>query len=404
VASRLEPLDDWDSLAGAVVAGHALECGTQATGGNFSFFDEIPDLTHPGFPIAEVAEDGSSVITKHEDTGGAVTVDTVTAQILYEIDDPAYLTPDVVAHFDTIRLDQVGKDRVGVTGVRGSPAPKDLKAAINYLGGYRNSMTLVLVGSDTQKKAALVEDTLRKVLAGERRPDVLEFALSETGHSDAELNTQAASTLRITAKDNDPGKVGRAFSSAVVELALASYPGFFATAPPSQESPYGVYWPALIPRSLIEQTVVLGDGTRVEIPDPPHGASATDTAAPDVTATVPGGETLRVPLGTIAGARSGDKGANANIGVWARSDHAYVWLVQELTIQRLQKLLPETEPLSVDRYELPNIRGLNFVVHGLLGEGVASSTRFDPQAKSLGEWLRSRIVSIPVNLLDSIDA
>ena len=391
--------DNWDSLAGAVAAGHILECGAQATGGNFSFFEEIPDLTHPGFPIAEVADDGSSVITKHDGTGGAVTVDTVTAQILYEIDAPAYLTPDVVAHFDTIRLDQAGEDRVVVTGVRGSQAPRDLKAAINYLGGYRNSMTLVLVGIDAHKKAALVEETLRSELVGGRAPDVLEFAFSATGHSDADVNAQAASTLTITAMDKDPAKVGRSFSGAVVELALASYPGFFATAPPSGESPYGVYWPALIPRSLITQEVVFDDGTRVVIPDPPHGDPEVSTSVEDGMVLALEGPTRRVPLGTIVGARSGDKGGNANIGLWARSDDGYGWLVNELTTARLQDLLPETADLTVDRYELPHIRGLNFVLHGLLGEGVASSTRFDPQAKSLGEWLRSRLVEIPEPLL-----
>jgi hypothetical protein len=148
--------------------------------------------------------------------------------------------------------------------------------------------------------------------------------------------------------------------------------------------------------------VVLEDGTRVKIPDPPHGAPTTATATPAVAAAVPVGETRRVPLGTIAGARSGDKGGNANIGVWARSDQAYGWLVYELTAERLQELLPETATLAVDRYELPKIRGLNFVVHGLLGEGVASSTRFDPQAKSLGEWLRSRKMDIPQDLLDAV--
>ena len=391
--------DNWDSLAGAVAAGHILECGAQATGGNFSFFDEIADLTHPGFPIAEVAEDGSSVITKHDGTGGAVTVETVTAQILYEIDAPAYLTPDVVAHFDTIRLDQVGEDRVGVSGVRGSLAPKDLKAAINYLGGYRNTMTLVLVGTEAEKKATLVEDTLRRELAGGRKPDILEFAFSETGRPDADVNARAASTLTITAMDTDPGKVGRAFSSTVVGLALASYPGFFATAPPSGESPYGVYWPALIPRSLITHEVVFDDGTRVLIPDPPHGDPEVRSKAGAGTAPAPEGQTRSVPLGTIVGARSGDKGGNANIGLWARSDDAYSWLVRELTTARLQELLPETASLTVDRYALPNIRGVNFVVHGLLGKGVASSTRFDPQAKSLGEWLRSRLVDIPEALL-----
>ena len=185
--------DDWDCLAGAVAAGHILECGTQATGGNFSFFNEIPGLAHPGFPIAEVAEDGSSVITKHENTGGAVTVETVTAQILYEIAEPTYLTPDVVAHFNTIKLDQVGENRVQVTGVEGSQAPRDLKAAINYLGGYRNSMTLVLVGIDAEKKAALVEDTLCTVLTGEREPDLLTFAYSGTGLRSEEQTSELQS-------------------------------------------------------------------------------------------------------------------------------------------------------------------------------------------------------------------
>jgi len=392
-------LDDWDKLAGAVAAGHILECGTQATGGNFSFFHEIPDLTHPGFPIAEVSEDGSSVITKHQGTGGAVTVDTVTAQILYEIDDPAYRTPDVISHFDTIELDQIGEDRVRITGVKGSRAPNDLKAAINYLGGYRNSMTLVLVGMDAQKKAELVVDTLTTELAGDREPDVLEFSFTETGNPDAGVNVQAASMLTITAMDANPDKVGRSFSSAVVELALASYPGFFATAPPSGESPYGVYWPALIPRSLITQEVVFDDGSRVVVADPPHGDQAAEDVGADAAPPRPDEETRLAPLGTIAGARSGDKGGNANIGVWVRSDAAYDWLVDELTTSRLQELLPETASLSVERYALPNIRGLNFVVHGLLGDGVASSTRFDPQAKSLGEWLRSRMVEIPVALL-----
>ncbi|GMR01795.1 MAG: DUF1446 domain-containing protein [Acidimicrobiia bacterium] len=391
--------DDWNRLAGAVAAGHVLECGTQATGGNFSFFREIADPRHPGFPIAEVAEDGSSVITKHIGTAGAVTVDTVTAQILYEIDDPAYRTPDVIAHFDTIQLEQVAQDRIALSGVRGSQAPEELKVAINYLGGYRNSMTLVLVGLDAEAKATLVEETIRAELAGDRAPDVLEFAFTNGGEPDANVNAEAASTLTITAMDADPLVVGRAFSAAVVELALGSYPGFFATAPPGGESSYGVYWPALVSRSVIHQEVVLEDGSRVGISDPPHGEDATDRDGEAEPRPPWEGATRPAPLGMVVGARSGDKGGNANIGVWTRSDGAYRWLLQELTTTRLQELLPETAPLRVDRYELPNIRGLNFVVHRLLGDGVASSTRFDPQAKSLGEWLRGRIVDIPETLL-----
>ncbi|MDP2292902.1 MAG: acyclic terpene utilization AtuA family protein, partial [Actinomycetota bacterium] len=137
--------DDWDALAGAVVAGHVIECGTQATGGNYSWFEEIPDPTLPlGFPIAEVEADGSSIITKHPGTGGVVSVGTVTAQLLYEIGSPAYANPDVVTLFDTIQLAQVGDDRVRISGVRGTPAPPTAKVCINLEGGYRNRMSFVL--------------------------------------------------------------------------------------------------------------------------------------------------------------------------------------------------------------------------------------------------------------------
>jgi len=392
--------EDWDALAGAVVAGHVLECGAQTTGGNYAFFEEIPGLEHPGFPIAEIASDGSSVITKHEGTGGAVTRGTVTAQILYEIGSPLYLNPDVTSHFDTVTLGDDGSDRVSITGVRGSPPPPDLKVAINFPGGYRNSVTLGVVGLDPGEKAALVERSLVSTL-GEATPATLRFDLALTGRQDADTNARAASMLTINAMDTDADRVGRAFANAVIELALASYPGFFAMAPPSGASAYGMYWPALVPRSAVDYVVVLEDGTRIAVDDPDTEVSRQSMTCELHPSVALDGPTARVPLGTIAGARSGDKGGNANIGVWAGNDAAYSWLSACLTVDIVKELLPETAPLQVERYELPNIRGLNFVVHGLLGDGVASSTRFDPQAKSLGEWLRSRLIDIPVDLLES---
>lgn len=390
--------DDWDALAGAVAAGHVLECGAQATGGNYAFFDELPDLQHPGFPIAEVAYDGSSVITKHEGSGGAVTTGTVTAQILYEIAGPAYLNPDVVSHFDTITLSDDGSDRVRMSGVHGSSPPHDLKVAVNFAGGHRNAVTLGVVGLLPEEKAVLVERSLTAAL-GDDAPATLRFDFARTGKLDADTNAEAASMLTITAMDADAERVGRRFAGAVIELALASYPGFFATAPPSGASAYGVYWPALVPRSAVSHEVVLEDGTRIVIDDPETGdVPESASSSPPSGATVDS-PTVRVPLGTIVGARSGDKGGNANIGVWARSDAAYRWLSGYLTVDVLRALLPETAPMAIERHELPNIYGLNFVVHGLLGEGVASSTRFDPQAKSLGEWLRSRLVDAPEELL-----
>ena len=383
--------DDWDALAGAVAAGHVIECGPQATGGNYSFLDEITDRRYPGFPIAEVAADGSSVITKHEGTGGLVSVGTVTAQLLYEIAEPAYLNPDVVAHFDTIELTQEAPDRVLISGTQGSPPPDTLKVALNYLGGYRNTMTLVLTGLDVEAKAAWARELLGELLGG------------RGSFADADIRLLRFDTgahLRITVKDADPAKVGRRFSDATMALALGGYAGFHTTTPPSSESAYGVYWPALVPADAVEHVVHLPDGTTATIPHSPSTAEvATSAAVTPAEVATSAGETVRVPLGTVAGARSGDKGGNANIGLWARDDAGYAWLAAEITPERVRELLPEASGLDVRVFALPNLRAVNVVVAGLLGEGVASSTRPDPQAKGLGEYLRSRLVSVPVDLV-----
>lgn len=397
--------DDWDALAGAVVAGHIIECGTQCTGGNYAFFREVPGLEHPGFPLAEMHSDGSAVITKHPGTGGLVSIGTVTAQLLYEIDGPQYFNPDVVARFDTIRLRQAGPDRVEVSGVRGEPAPPTIKVCINYLGGFRNSMTFVLTGLDIEQKAKLIRDTLLKALDGGKQLDSLDFELIRSDKPDAPTNTEACAQLRVTAKSQNPQLVGRPFSNAVVEMALASYPGFFLTTPPSEGTPYGVYWPALVPAGEVEHWVVQADGTRTAV-EHTIAAPAAATAqgrppqppAPSPSAP-PAGRTRRVPLGTLIGARSGDKGGNANVGFWATSEAAYQWLAGYLTAEKLRELLPEAAELAVRRYEFPHLWSLNFVVVGLLGEGVSSSIRHDPQAKGLGEYLRSRLVDIPETLL-----
>ncbi|HSB60926.1 MAG TPA: acyclic terpene utilization AtuA family protein [Vicinamibacteria bacterium] len=395
--------EDWDRLAGAVVAGHVLECGAQATGGNYAFFREVPNLAHPGFPIAEVRADGSAVVTKHPGTGGRVSIGTVTAQLLYEIDGPRYPSPDVVARFDTIRLDEEGPDRVRISGVRGEPAPPNTKVCLNYLGGYRNTMTLVLTGLEIEEKAALARRALFAALGGEERFAEVDVRLVRADRPDAPSEEAASAFLRVTVKDPDPGKVGRAFSGAAVEMALASYPGFFATAVPGEESAYGVYWPALVPAEVLEPVVVLDDGTRRPVAPAPRpggaGAPAPIPGPPGPSAVVPDGATRRVPLGTVFGARSGDKGGNANVGVWARSAAGYAWLAATLTVPRFKELLPEAEPFVVRRSDLPNLMAVNFVVEGLLGEGVASSVRFDPQAKALGEYLRSRLVDLPEALL-----
>ncbi|MFF3289240.1 acyclic terpene utilization AtuA family protein [Streptomyces sp. NPDC003023] len=389
----------YDELAGAVVAGHVLECGTQATGGNYAFFAEPGrDVRRPGFPVAEIHPDGSCVITKHEGTGGFVDTGTVTAQLLYETGGARYAGPDVTARLDTVRLEQQGPDRVRISGVRGEAPPPTLKTGLNRLGGWRNEVVFVLTGLDIEAKARLVKDQLEDAL-GKQPPAGLRWELARTEHEDADTEERASAYLRLVVRDPDAAKVGRAVSSAAIEAALGSYPGFHVTAPPGKGAPYGVFEAAHVDATEVPHTAVLPDGSRIAVPPPARTRTLDDVPPPALPEPLPAGPVRRAPLGLVAGARSGDKGGDANIGVWARTDDAWRWLAHELTTDRLRELLPETADLAVARHVLPNLRALNFTVAGLLGEGVAAQARFDPQAKALGEWLRARHADIPEALL-----
>jgi hypothetical protein len=391
--------DDLDALAGAVVAGHVLECGAQATGGNLSSFDEHPveRLLHPGFPLAELTADGSCVITKHPGTGGVVDRDTVTAQLLYEITGPRYAGPDVVARFDTIRLDDDGPDRVRISGVQGEPPPPTTKVCLNALGGHRNEVTFVLTGDRIAAKEAFARAQFEASLPV--RPAELAWSRVGVEQPDADTEAGASVLLRCVALDPSADVVGRAFSGAAVEMALAGYPGFHLTAPPGNGSPFGVYTAAFVPQDAVPHVAVLPDGTRVDVP-PPTAIQPFEPASPALVAiSAEFGPTRRAPLGAVARARSGDKGGTANVGVWARTDDAAAWLSATLTPAKIRELLPEAADLPVTVHALPNLRAVNVVVDGLLGRGVAASTRFDPQGKAVGEWLRGRTLDIPEALL-----
>lgn len=395
--------DDFDALAGGVVAGHVIECSAQATGGNYSFFHEIDGLDGDprlGFPWAEVAADGSSVIGKHDGTGGAVTVGTVTSQLLYEIGGPEYLGPDVTARFDTIDLEQTAPDRVRISGVRGQAPPATLKVAMNELGGYRNSFTVALTGLDIDAKAAFVRAAFWD--ACPYGPDDFGSISDEvirTDKADPATQEEATAIWRVTVKDLDERKVGRPFNDAMVHTVLACIPGMYGLGGgPSAASPFGVYRPATVPSDLVPQYVhVLGGETRQIDSVAPTGDPI--EVATETSAAPPSGPSTDTELGRVIGARSGDKGGNANLGVFARSDEAWAWLDDFLTVDRLRALLPETAELAIERHRFPKVRSLNFVIHELLEEGVAASTRQDAQAKALGEWLRARVVAVPDSLL-----
>ncbi|MFH8368651.1 acyclic terpene utilization AtuA family protein [Streptomyces sp. NPDC018031] len=393
--------DDWDALAGAQVAGHVLECGPQATGGNYAFFREH-DVRRPGFPLAELHADGSSVITKHPGTGGAVTVGTVTAQLLYETAGARYPGPDATSRLDTVRLSQEGPDRVRIAPVRGEAPPPTLKAGLTRIGGWRNEITFVLTGLDVDAKAALVRDQMAAALTGPQGPAEARWTLARTDRADADVQEEASALLRLVVRDRDPAKAGRAVSDAAVELALAGYPGFHLTAPPGKGTPYGVFEAVPVAAAEVPHLAVLPDGRRLPVPPAPRpegSPPALPALPPPLPEPLPPGPARRVPLGLVAGARSGDKGGAANIGVWVRTDDAWRWLAHTLTTGLLRELLPETAGFPVERHLLPNLRAVNFTVDGLLGAGVAAQARFDPQAKAVGEWLRSRRLDIPEVLL-----
>ena len=391
--------NDWDRLAGAAVAGHIIECSGQACGGNYSFVDEVPSYHNVGFPLAEMHEDGSFVITKHPGTGGLVSVGTVTAQLLYEIREPKYLTPDVGARFDTVGISEEGPDRVAIEGVRGEPPLETTKVCINNMAGHCNSMTLLVAGLDIEKKARIVEDTLFQSLGGKDLFQVAEVQLIRSDKEDPASNEEAYATLRMSVKDPDPKKVAM-FSTKFIELALCNVPGLSLTAPPDKGRPVIQHWPTLVSMDKVPQKVVVGeeafaiDPVRFEesgaVPEP------LDVRIPPV----PAGETVAAPLGRLFAARSGDKGGNANLGIWGKTLESYAFLQDFLTVEKLKALLPDMAVYEIERHELPNLLALNFYIKGVLGDGVSASLRMDPQAKTLGEYLRTRVVEFPKSLIE----
>ena len=315
---------------------------------------------------------------------------------MYEIQTARYANPDVTTRLDSFSVTQESEDRVLVEGVKGEAPPPDLKVSLNHFGGFRNEMTLILTGLDIEKKAELAISQFRDWLTVQ--PAELTTEVVRLDRPNAETEEQATALLRLVAKDPDPNKIGKPFSSVAVELALASYPGCTFTAPPGNASPYGFFTPGYVDANKVPHVAVLPDGTRVDVPNQQDTQPLEPVEEPLVPAWIPA-PTKTVPLGTIALARSGDKGGNANIGVWVRTDAQWAWLAEALTTDKIKELLPEAKDLTVTRTVLPNLKALNFIIEGILGKGVAEQVRFDPQAKGLGEWLRSRHIEIPTELL-----
>ena len=395
--------DNYDALAGALAAGHIIECGCQATGGNYAFFKEVESFDNVGYPIAEIYDDGSFYVTKHPDTGGLVSTGTVTAQLLYEINSPAYVNPDVIAHFDTLRIEEVEKDKVYVSGCRGSSPPDKHKVCINLAGGFRNGMEIILTGLDIEDKAKVFTDALFNSVGGRKQFDDVSIQLHRTDKENPNSNEEAMASLLVSVKSKDQNLVGRLFSAKIIELALANIPGFFAQGGVKSSGPVIIYWPALVDSKHIKEKVHI-DGEEIEV-IPTSQLELEEIyyqKEPIKIKKIKKEDEKEIYFGEIYGTRSGDKGGCANLGVWAKNANSFAFLHDFLTVKKLKELLPDLNQYKIERFELANINSLNFYIHDILQDGVSSNDKKDGQAKSLGEYLRAKKVKVPQSIIGDI--
>ena len=395
--------DNYDALAGALAAGHIIECGCQATGGNYAFFKEVESFDNVGYPIAEIYEDGSFYVTKHPDTGGLVSTGTVTAQLLYEINSPAYVNPDVIAHFDTLKIEEVEKDKVFVSGCRGSSPPDKHKVCINLAGGFRNGMEIILTGLDIEDKAKVFTDALFNSVGGRKQFDEVSIQLHRTDKENPNSNEEAMASLLVSVKSKDQNLVGRLFSAKIIELALANIPGFFAQGGVKSSGPVIIYWPALVDSKYIKEKVHI-DGEEIEV-IPTSQLELEEIyyqKEPIKIKKIKKEDEKEIYFGEIYGTRSGDKGGCANLGVWAKNANSFAFLHDFLTVKKLKELLPDLNQYKIERFELANINSLNFYIHDILQDGVSSNDKKDGQAKSLGEYLRAKKVKVPQSIIGDI--
>ncbi|KAI1175270.1 hypothetical protein F4777DRAFT_550798 [Nemania sp. FL0916] len=414
--------DEFDKLAGALVAGHLIECSTYGTGGNFAGFDQYPieQLLHLGCPIAEVAENGEAIITKHEALNGIVTEEVVKCQLLYELQGNIYLNSDVKADLKNVEIRQIGRNRVHVRGAKGYPPPPTTKLAVFYRGGWQGEHTINATGYNTKYKYDLQETQLRKQLEewGVMKDiDLLEFQRVGVPRENPRSQLEATTSLRIFVQAQRAETV-RFVHRAFWYNFMQHFPGMNGTLDArmlAKPAPFLGYFPALVSQDRIqESSTIINRAGEVEnrlLLRPPH---ITEELAPrENYDPIPPrplssfGPSRTMPFGDIILARSGDKGANVNVGFTPRKvyDNAemWEWLRNFLTRDRLKDMMGDDwrDWFYVERVEFPKIRAVHFVVYGALGRGVSSSARLDSLGKGFAEWLRAVHVPVPVKLLEN---
>jgi hypothetical protein len=401
--------DNIDELAGALVAGHCTECSTYITGGCYSAFKSFDKkYTDLAFPIAYIEANGEFELTMEDDRDGEMSVGTVSSQLLYEIQGPLYYNSDVVAHFENIKVAQIGKDRVRVTGVKGSPPPPTTKVGITAKGGYRAEFHYYLTGLDIKEKAEMIELQTKAVMGKDiEKFHCLTFTLAGTVPEDPKTQDEATVDFRIFAQSRDPDVLKNdKFASWCKSNILQSYPGGTPNTDIRQSigKPYFEYWVTLLPQYLIEERAHLPDDTVVTMRAPTmtkeysRQQPSYDTMNPVPLESF--GPTTRAPLGYIVMGRSGDKSSDANVGFFVRYQDEWDWLRSLLSLHKIKELLgKEYTGKRIDRFEMPGIRAVHFLLWDHLDRGYNSCSKFDSLGKNLVEFLRAKYVEIPNTFL-----
>lgn len=393
--------DDWDRLAGAIAAGHVIECGPQVTGGQFSGFLDVGTPIRLGHPIAEIDEDGSCVITKRQADHGSVNIDTVTAQLVYEIQGPDYLNPDVVAHFDSVQLLQEAPNRVRMSGVAGRPPPETTKLGCFYPNGWRLAFLVFVTAPDIDEK---VEWYKRQIGSVVETLDLDEFHFDVIGRPAQNPATKAEATVavRVAASSQDKTALQK-LQGSQGGFAMGGVPGIFGAGSSAIEARVD-FWPGLVRQDAIKQQVAMDDGRVFDV-DPVQGVEykprVTATQTPSAATQQFSRETRTILLGDIVHARAGDKGANAYLGVWARQPLLWNYMQEMLTPGELSRLLNLKQDVRVERFEFDNINGLLFALHGYFNVSGSGTIAFDGLGKAIGEYLRALEIQVPVDLCNS---
>ncbi|VWX60812.1 acyclic terpene utilization AtuA family protein [Sphingorhabdus sp. 109] len=410
---------DHDLLASGSLAGHLLECGPQATGGNYTDWEEAGDISNIGYPIGTVSPDGSFTVGKPEGTGGCVTVGTVSEQMLYEIGDPqAYMLPDVVCDFSQVEIVQAGLDEVHVSPAKGYPAPDHYKTCLTYGEGYRGGTYVSFYGIDAARKAQKFCDNVfvraNKILRGHNLGDYSETSVELIG-AESQFGDYAAFheprevVAKIAAKHSEAAAIGILLRE-LTGLGLATPPGLGSfSGARAKPSPVVRLFSYLTPKDSVTVTIDV-DGKEITFQDEQgqgFNPAAINRPAPPQNPREPE-SAVTVPLVRLAWARSGDKGDKANIGVIARDPAylPYIWaaLTPESVAKRFGHFIEGgADAAQIDKYYLPGSHAINFLIDAVLGGGGVASIRNDAQGKGYGQILLAHPVRIPAELAEKLD-